>query len=101
MHGVKRFGIRGKFSPRYIGPYEILKWIGPVAYKLALPPKLAGVHNVFHISNLCKYFRNSSHVLEYESVELHEDASYEEFSVSILAREERKLRNRTIPFVKE
>nr|CAD1843973.1 unnamed protein product [Ananas comosus var. bracteatus] len=62
--------------------------------------KLAGVHNVFHESNLRKYFCNSSHVLEYEPVELHEDVTYEEFPVSILAREERKLRNRTIPYVK-
>nr|CAD1818592.1 unnamed protein product [Ananas comosus var. bracteatus] len=100
MKGVKRFGLRGKLSPRYVGPYEVLERIGPVAYRLALPPKLAGVHNVFHVSNLRKYFRNSSHVLEYEPVELHEDVTYEEFPVSILAREERKLRNRTIPYVK-
>ncbi|XP_020094155.1 leucine-rich repeat extensin-like protein 3 [Ananas comosus] len=82
MRGVKRFGIREKLSPRYIGPYEILERVGPVAYKLALPPKLAGVHNVFHLSNLCKYFRNSSHVLEYEPVELHNDVTYEEFSAA-------------------
>nr|CAD1839668.1 unnamed protein product [Ananas comosus var. bracteatus] len=94
-------GSRGvTLSPRYIGPYEILERIGPVAYKLALPPKLAGVHNVFHVSNLRKYFRNSSHVLEYEPVELHEDVTYEEFPMSILAREERKLQNRTISYVK-
>nr|CAD1835615.1 unnamed protein product [Ananas comosus var. bracteatus] len=68
-------------------------------YKLALPPKLSGVHNIFHVSNLRKYFWNSSHVLEYEPVELHDDVTYEEFPVSILARE-RKLRNRTIPYVK-
>nr|CAD1830024.1 unnamed protein product [Ananas comosus var. bracteatus] len=71
-----------------------------VAYRLALPPKLAGVHNVFHVSNLRKYVRDPGHVLVYEPLELQEDVSYEEFSIEILAREVRKLRNREIPYVK-
>nr|CAD1836349.1 unnamed protein product [Ananas comosus var. bracteatus] len=100
MRGVKRFGERGKLSPRYIGPYEILERIGMVAYRLALPPKLAGVHNVFHVSNLCKYMHDPEHVLVYEPPELQDDMSYEEFPVEILAREVRKLRNRGIPYVK-
>nr|CAD1817130.1 unnamed protein product [Ananas comosus var. bracteatus] len=99
MRGVKLFGILEKFSPRYIGLYEVLR-VGAVAYRLALPPRLAGVHNVFHVSNLRKYAHNSSHILEYEPVELREDMTYEEFSVYILAREVRKLRNHTIPYVK-
>ncbi|XP_020114541.1 uncharacterized protein LOC109728533, partial [Ananas comosus] len=100
MRGVKRFGVRGKLSPRYIGPFEILERVGAVAYKLALPPRLAGVHNVFHVSNLRKYIRNSTHVLEYEPVELREDMSYEEYPVCILNREVKKLRSRKIPYVK-
>ena len=100
MRGVKRFGMRGKLSPRYVGPYEILDRVGPVAYRLALPPRLAGVHNVFHVSTLRKYVSNSTHVLQYEPPELREDMSYEEFPVCILAREERELRNRAIPYVK-
>ena len=47
--GVGRFGVRGKLNPRYIGPYDVLERIGPVAYRLALPPSLAGVHSVFHV----------------------------------------------------
>ena len=47
---VIRFGARGKLSPRYIGPFEIMDRVGEVAYKLALPPSLEGVHNVFHVS---------------------------------------------------
>ena len=50
--GVVRFGKRGKLSPRYIGPFEVLEMVGMVAYWLALPPSLSGVHAVFHISML-------------------------------------------------
>ena len=49
MKGVMRFGKKGKLSPRYIGPFEIVERIGEVAYQLALPPGLSGVHHVFHI----------------------------------------------------
>ncbi|XP_020090414.1 uncharacterized protein LOC109711675 [Ananas comosus] len=77
-----------------------LKLIGAVAYRLALLPKLANVHNVFHVSNLRKYIHDPEHTLLYEPPELQEDMSYEEFPVSIIAREVRKLRNREIPYVK-
>nr|CAD1840505.1 unnamed protein product [Ananas comosus var. bracteatus] len=100
MRGVKRFGVRGKLSPRYIGPYEVLEWIGAVAYRLALPPKLAGVLNVFHISNLRKYVHDPEHALLYEPPKLQEDMTYEEFLVSIIAREVQKLRNCEILYVK-
>ena len=53
--GVIRFGKKGKLSPRFIGPYEVIERIGPVAYRLALPPSLEGVHNVFHVSMLRRY----------------------------------------------
>ena len=62
--GVVRFGKRGKLSPRYIGPFEIVERIGPVAYRLDLPEELSRVHNVFHFSMLRKYIPDSSHVLE-------------------------------------
>nr|CAD1834505.1 unnamed protein product [Ananas comosus var. bracteatus] len=100
MRGVKQFGVRGKLSPRYIGPYEVLERIGTVAYRLALPPKLADVHNVFHVSHLRKYIHDPEHALLYEPPELQEDLSYEEFPVMVIAREVRKLRNREIPSVK-
>jgi hypothetical protein len=48
--GVKRFGIRGKMAPRYIGPFPILAKLGNVVYQLELLPSLAGVHNVFHVT---------------------------------------------------
>ena len=98
--GVMRFGKKGKLSPRYIGPFEILKRVGNVAYKLALPQELANVHNVFHVSMLKKYISDPSHILDHEPIEVHEDLTYEERPVRILAREEKVLRNKVIPLVK-
>jgi hypothetical protein len=54
LRGTKRFHVKGKLSPRYVGPYLIMQRIGKVAYKLELPPELAGVHPVFHVSQLRK-----------------------------------------------
>ena len=95
-----RFGKRGKLSPRYIGPFEILERIGPVAYRLDLSEELSRVHNVFHISMLRKYISDPSHVLETPEIELRDDLSYEEQPVQILGREEKELRNKTISLVK-
>ena len=61
--GVLRFGRRGKLSSRYIGPYEIVSKIGPVAYRLKLPPDLSRIHDTFHVSMLRKYIPGPSHVL--------------------------------------
>ena len=47
--GVRRFGIKGKLSPRLVGPFEVHERVGERAYRLALPPYLAGVHLVFHV----------------------------------------------------
>jgi hypothetical protein len=54
MKGVKRFGVKGKLSPHYIGPFLFPKKCGKVAYKLELPPSLAGVHDIFHVFQLKK-----------------------------------------------
>jgi hypothetical protein len=54
MKGVKRFGVKGKLALCYIGPFPILEKYGTVAYKLDLPPSLAGVHDIFHVSQLKK-----------------------------------------------
>ena len=60
---VLRFGKKGKLSPRFIGPYEILERVGHVAYQLALPLELAKLHNVFHVSMLRRYGSDESHLL--------------------------------------
>ncbi|KAA3466739.1 Retrotransposon gag protein [Gossypium australe] len=52
---ILRFGRKGKLSPRFIGPYEIIERVGPVAYRLLLPSELEKIHNVFHVSVLRRY----------------------------------------------
>uniref|UniRef100_A0A2N9I1S3 RNA-directed DNA polymerase n=1 Tax=Fagus sylvatica TaxID=28930 RepID=A0A2N9I1S3_FAGSY len=98
--GVMRFGIKGKLSPRFIGPFEVLERVGEVAYRLALPPMLAGVHNVFHVSMLRKYVPDCNHVVAYEPLQLREDLTYEEQPVRIVDKKEQELRRRTIQYVK-
>ncbi|KAL5540026.1 hypothetical protein UlMin_046190 [Ulmus minor] len=100
MKRVMRFGKKGKLSPRFIGPYEILERIGKTAYQLALPPSLSAVHNVFHVSMLKKYVHDPSHVLQQEPVEIDEKLSYEERPVEILDRKSKELMNKTIHLVK-
>ncbi|MEQ5213039.1 hypothetical protein ABN235_18985, partial [Morganella morganii] len=98
--GVMRFGKKGKLSPRFIGPYEILERVGQVAYRLALPAELDRVHNVFHVSQLKKYVHDASHVLAPETLELDEALSYEEKPVRILDFKTRETRRKAIKLVK-
>ncbi|XP_075478864.1 uncharacterized protein LOC142519721 [Primulina tabacum] len=100
LKGVMRFGKKGKLSPRYIGPFEILDKIGERAYRLALPPDLDRVHNVFHVSMLRKYLSNPSHVLRREALDLLPNLSYEEVPIQIIDRKVKVLRNKEIDFVK-
>ena len=60
MKLVFRFDTKGKLSPRYVGPFEVKEIVGPVAYRVALPPELARVHDVFHVSTLQKYIPDPS-----------------------------------------
>ncbi|KAL5566874.1 hypothetical protein UlMin_030038 [Ulmus minor] len=100
MKGVMRFGKKGKLSPRYIGPFEILEMVDKVAYKLALPSELAAVHNVFHVSMLRKYVSDPSHVLVSEPIKVREYLTNQEQPVQILDRKDKALRNKVIPLVK-
>ncbi|KAL0536297.1 hypothetical protein IC582_025240 [Cucumis melo] len=100
MKGVLRFERRRKLSPRFVGPFEILERIGPVAYRLVLPPSLSVVHDVFHVSMLRKYVPDPSHVVDYEPLEIDENLGYTEQPVEVLAREVKMLRNREIPLDK-
>nr|GFB18843.1 hypothetical protein [Tanacetum cinerariifolium] len=98
--GVRRFGIKGKLSPRFIGPFEILDRVGEVSYRLALPPQLSYVHNVFYVSLLKGYKYHPLHVVSYPVDQIHADLSYVEEPEAILDRQDRVMRNKTIPFVK-
>ena len=92
-------GKKGKLSPRFIGHYEVIEKVGPVAYRLALPLDLEKIHDVFHVSMLRRYRSNPSHVVSSETIELMLDLSYEEDPVEILACEVKELRNKKIPLV--
>ena len=96
---VMRFGSKGKLAPRFIGPFEVLQRVGKVAYRLALPPSMDKVHDVFHVSMLRKYVSDPFHILSVEDVELAENLVYEERPVQILDRRIKELRNKSVPLV--
>ncbi|XP_074324025.1 uncharacterized protein LOC141660946 [Apium graveolens] len=96
--GVKRFGMKGKLSPRYVGLFDIMEKVGEVSYRFVLQPQLSHVHNVFHVSVLRGYKYHLLHVVQYPLHKIREDLSCDEEAEAILAREERVLRKNTIPF---
>ncbi|KAF5465357.1 hypothetical protein F2P56_015373 [Juglans regia] len=100
MKGVMRFGKKGKLSPRYIGPFEIPDQVGPMAYRVALPPALAGVHNVFRVSMLRKHVIDPTQIIDYEPLQIQEDMTYAEERIRIIERKELVLQTQTIPLVK-
>ena len=78
------FDKRGKLSPRFIGPFEILERVGTVAYRLALPPSLSSVHEVFHVSMLRKYTPDPTHVMDWGQLIIDADRTFEEGPVRIM-----------------
>ncbi|XP_074289002.1 uncharacterized protein LOC141614145 [Silene latifolia] len=100
MRGVMRIWKRGKLGQKFIGPYAIFDLVEEVAYRLALPSALDKVHNVFYVSQLRKYVRNPSHILDPETVEMDESLSYVKIANEILERKVRKTRNGETVLVK-
>ena len=90
--GVVKFGKRGKLSPRFIRPFEILERIGIIAYRLALPPSMSGVHKVFHVSMLRKYTPDPAHVVDWGQIEVNTDVTFEEGPVCIVDSRDQVLR---------
>ena len=98
--GVVRFGKRGKLSPRFIGPFEILERVGTIAYRLALPPSMSSVHEVFHISMLRRYTPVPAHVVDWGEIEVDTDRTFEEGPVCIMDSQHQVLRRKTVILVR-
>jgi hypothetical protein len=100
IKGVKRFGVTGKLSPCYIGPFPILEKCGKVAYKLELPPLLAGVHDIFHVSQLNKCLKPPVDIVLPEVAPLDTDLTYPERPIKILYQKSHVTRCKMIKFYK-
>ena len=98
--GVVRFGKRGKLSPRFIGPFEILERVGTVAYRLAFPPNMLGVHEVFHVSMLRRYTPNPAHVVDWEEIKVDTNGTFEEGPMCIMDSRDQVLRRKTVRLVR-
>ena len=95
-----RLGLKGKLAPRYVGPFEVTKTIGLVAYRLALPPYLAKIHDVFHVSLLRKAEVDPSRVLPQIPLEIDENLTLEMKLVKVLYYNVKELRNKKISIIK-
>ncbi|GJY69598.1 hypothetical protein Tco_0472580 [Tanacetum coccineum] len=98
--GVVRFGKKGKLAPRYVGPFEIVECVRPVAYRLKLPQELSCIHDTFHVSNLKKCLAESDIQVPLEEIEIDENLRFIEEPIEIMARDVKKLKRRRIPLVK-
>lgn len=98
--GIGRVVKAKKLSPRYMGPFQILHRVGPVAYQLALPPSLSGLHDVFHVSQLKKYIPNPFQPLSYDTIPLRPNLTFQPMPVQVVDHSLKTLRNKTIPMVK-
>ncbi|GJR23719.1 putative reverse transcriptase domain-containing protein, partial [Tanacetum coccineum] len=98
--GVMRFGKKGKLAPRYVGPFEILERIDPVAYRLRLPEELIGVHDTFHVSNLKKCLGNANLHVPLNEIKIDKTLRFVEEPVEIMDREVKSLKRSRIPLVK-
>jgi hypothetical protein len=100
LHGMRRFKVKGKLSPRYIGPFLIFRRVGEMAYQLELPDNLSDVHNVFHVSQLKKCLRVPEEQLPMEELSVQGDLTYTVYPVKILDTLTRVTRNKVIKMCK-
>ncbi|GJS78375.1 putative reverse transcriptase domain-containing protein [Tanacetum coccineum] len=98
--GVVRFGKKGKLAPRFVGPFEIIKKVGPVAYRLDLPEELNGVHDTFHVSNLKKCLADPTLKVPLDEIRVDAKLNFVEEPMEILEREFKKLKRSRIAIVK-
>jgi len=98
--GTRRFQVRGKLAPRYVGPFQVTKRVGAVAYQLNLSQSLSAVHNVFHISQLKKCLRVPTDAVDLETLDLQPGFTHEEHPIAILDHDERRVKRSMVKFVK-
>ena len=98
--GVVRFGKRGKLSSRFIGLFEVLERVGMIGYRLVLPPKLSGVHAVFHVSMLWKYTPDPTHVVDWGELIVDADETIEEGLVCVMDNRDQVFQGKTVRLVK-
>ena len=98
IRGTRRFQIRGKLAPRYIGPFKIIKRVGTVAYRLELPEEMSDIHNVFHVSQLKKCLRVPEEQVPTEVMDLQADLQYQERPIKILDVATRQTRQTAVRF---
>ena len=97
--GVVKFGKHEKLSPRFIGPFDILERVDTVAYRLALPPSMLGVYEVFHVSILRRYTLDQAYVVDWGEIEVDTDGTFEEGPVCIMDSRDQVLRRKTMRLV--
>jgi hypothetical protein len=100
MRGTRRFKVKGKLAPRYVGPFKIVDRKGEVVYQLELPPQLSDIHDVFHVLQLKKCLWIPEEQLPMEELDLGGDLSYSEKPIKILDTAERVTHNKVIKICK-
>jgi hypothetical protein len=100
LRGMRRFKVKGKLSPRYIGPFRIFRQVGKMAYQLELPASLSDVHKVFYVSQLKKCLRVPEEQLPMEELSVQGDLTYTEYPVKILDTLTRVTRSKVIKMYK-
>ncbi|GKC50208.1 hypothetical protein Tco_1072953 [Tanacetum coccineum] len=98
--GVVRFGKRGKLSPRYVRPFEVVERVDPVAYRLRLPQELVGIHNTFHVLNLKKCLADVNLYVPLKEVKIDDKLCFVEEPMEIIDCEVKKLKKSRISIVK-
>ncbi|KAD7477238.1 hypothetical protein E3N88_00374 [Mikania micrantha] len=98
--GMVRFGRRGKLSPRYVGPFEVISRVGPVAYRLKLPEELSNIHDTFHVSNLRKCLINEELAIPHDEIAIDNKLNFTEEPVEVMDRQEKRLKRSRIPIIK-
>jgi hypothetical protein len=100
LRGMRRFNVKGKLSPHFIGPFRVFRRVGEMAYQLELPDNLSDVHNVFHVSQLKKCLKVPEEQLPLEDLSVQDDLTYAKYPIKILDTLTHVMRNKVIKMCK-